>query len=55
MVKILLIILVIFALYFLLVFFKDYVQRLKDKEVDNKKFFIFGITGFIANFLILLE
>ncbi|MBV4418406.1 sulfite exporter TauE/SafE family protein [Clostridium tyrobutyricum] len=50
MVRILLIILVVFALYFLLVFFKDYVPRLKNKEIDNKKFFIFGITGFIANF-----
>ncbi|WP_123052679.1 sulfite exporter TauE/SafE family protein [Clostridium sp. JN-1] len=50
MVKILLVLLIVFALYFLGVFLKDYTYRVKNKSVDNKKFFSFAVIGFIVNF-----
>lgn len=50
MLKILLALLVVFALYFLGVFMKDYIYKVKNKSVDNKKFFIFGVIGFVINF-----
>lgn len=50
MVKILLILLTAISIYFLIVFFRDYITKFKDKPVDNKNFFLFGAAGFVANF-----
>lgn len=50
MLKILLILLVLSGLYFVCVFLKDYISRTKNKTVDTKKFFIFGLIGFVVNF-----
>lgn len=52
MIKILLIFLIIFAVYFLFVFFRHYIAYNKDISKNNtvKDFVVFGFSGFIANF-----
>ncbi|AYD39153.1 sulfite exporter TauE/SafE family protein [Clostridium fermenticellae] len=50
MLKVLLILLAIFAIYFLGIFIKDYRYKIKNNRVDDKKFFTFGLIGFIVNF-----
>ncbi|MHC6181322.1 sulfite exporter TauE/SafE family protein [Clostridium sp. JNZ X4-2] len=50
MIKILMALLIICVLYFLVVFFKDYISKVKNKSLDNSKFSTFAASGFVVNF-----
>ncbi len=43
-------ILVILALYFTVIFLKDYVKTVKENRLEKGNFFVFGLIGLVVNF-----